>query len=79
MTTLQDRLRRGFGTSAGTKAQREGYQYICIEAADRIDEQDKRIAELESAITKTLNENGHLADGDNCTLADLKRVMGEKT
>ena len=34
-----------------------------------------RIAELEAAILKTLNENGHLADGDVCTLIDLKRAM----
>ena len=33
------------------------------------------IAELEAAILKTLNENGHLADGDVCTLIDLKRAM----
>lgn len=46
------------------------------ECRDLLDTQSKRIAELESAITKTLNENGHLADGDNCTLVDLKRVMG---
>jgi hypothetical protein len=38
------------------------------EAADRIEA-------LEYAITKTLNENGHLADGENCTLIDLKRAM----
>lgn len=35
----------------------------------------KRIAELEAAITKTLNENGHLADGEDCTLIDLKHAM----
>ena len=34
-----------------------------------------RIKELEAAITKTLNNNGHLADGDVCTLIDLKRAM----
>ena len=36
---------------------------------------EKRIIELEAAITKTLNENGHLADGECCTLIELKRVM----
>lgn len=36
---------------------------------------ENRIAALETAITKTLNENGHLADGDNCSLIDLKRTM----
>jgi hypothetical protein len=35
----------------------------------------QRVAALESAIIKTLNENGHLADGDVCTLIDLKRAM----
>ena len=35
----------------------------------------RRIRTLEDAIRKTLDENGHLADGDNCTLIELKRVM----
>lgn len=30
---------------------------------------------LESAIRRTLDENGHLADGDNCTLIHLVRAM----
>lgn len=34
-----------------------------------------RVVTLESAIIKTLNENGHLADGEVCTLIDLKRAM----
>lgn len=34
-----------------------------------------RIAELEAAIVACLNENGHLADGENCTLICLKRAM----
>lgn len=34
------------------------------------------IQRLTSAIEKTLSENGHLADGDNCTLAGLKRAIG---
>lgn len=32
---------------------------------------------LRGAIRKTLDENGHLADGDNCTLIHLKRAIGE--
>lgn len=39
---------------------------------------DATIAEVErlrAAIIQTLNENGHLADGDNCTLIALKRAM----
>lgn len=30
---------------------------------------------LESAIKRTLDENGHLADGDDCTLIHLARAM----
>lgn len=29
-----------------------------------------------AAIQKTIDENGHLADGDNCTLIELKRAIG---
>ncbi len=32
-------------------------------------------AELLTAITKTVEANLHLADGDNCTLIDLVRVL----
>lgn len=30
---------------------------------------------LRAAIQQTLDENGHLADGDNCTLIVLKRAL----
>ncbi len=39
-----------------------------LQAADRI-------FELEAAIEKTLDENGGLADGDDCTLIHLVNVM----
>lgn len=32
-------------------------------------------AELLAAITKTVEKNLHLADGDDCTLIDLVRVL----
>lgn len=48
----------------------EGWQ-ACAEL------KDKEIDMLRAAIRKTLDENGHLADGDNCTLIDLKRAIGE--
>ena len=32
---------------------------------------------LLAAIQQTLDENGHLADGENCTLIVLKRAIGE--
>lgn len=35
----------------------------------------ERIQQLEDAIRKTLDENRHLADGDDCTLRELKKVL----
>jgi hypothetical protein len=32
---------------------------------------------LRAAILQTIEENGHLADGENCTLIALKRAVGE--
>jgi len=34
-----------------------------------------RIKRLESAIVKTLNNNRHLADGNDCTLIDIKNIV----
>lgn len=36
------------------------------------------VERLRGGIRKTLDENGHLADGDNCTLIYLKRAIGER-
>lgn len=33
------------------------------------------VQQLRNAINRTLDENGHLADGDNCTLIELKRAI----
>lgn len=35
----------------------------------------RRAVAYEQAIRETLEENGHLADGENCTLIKLKRVL----
>lgn len=37
------------------------------------------IDRLRAAIRQTLDENGHLADGDNCTLITLKRALNIQT
>ena len=37
---------------------------------------EDEIQRYESAIQKTIHENGHLADGDNCTLIHLVRAIG---
>ena len=39
----------------------------------------KRVEELESAVRETIEENLHLADGDDCTLIKLKQVIEWKT
>lgn len=43
-------------------------QLRCFDAADEI-------SRLRKAIAETLEENGHLSDGENCTLIKLKMVM----
>lgn len=40
-----------------------------------IDEVIVELTQLRLAIAETLEENGYLADGDNCTLAKLKRAI----
>jgi hypothetical protein len=40
-----------------------------------LEEAKERIKHLESAIRKTIDDNRHLADGDNCTLIDLKKAL----
>jgi len=52
---------------------------LMSEAAIMYALQDARadIMRLHGAIEKTLADNGHLADGDNCTLIDLKRAIDE--
>ena len=41
----------------------------CLDAADEV-------SRLRAAIQQTLDENGHLADGEVCTLIVLKRAIG---
>jgi len=38
---------------------------------------ERNVRVLEAAIIKTLNENAHLADGDVCTLIDLKKSLAD--
>lgn len=40
-------------------------------------EERQRVLELEAAIRKTLDENRHLADGEDCTLQELKKTLPE--
>jgi len=44
----------------------------------KVEEQDDMLKGVVDAIIKTLKNNGHLADGDNCTLIDLKQVLIEQ-
>ena len=47
-----------------------------VESAGRAMRSAKQVIErMRAAIEITLKENGHLADGDNCTLIYLKRAI----
>ena len=35
----------------------------------------ERVKKLVAAAKKTIEDNGHLADGDNCTLYDLREAL----
>lgn len=43
-----------------------------------LDEAAERLEQYHTAITMTLTENLHLADGNNCTLIDLKLAVAGK-
>ena len=47
-----------------------------IVATEMIISLQKENSYLKKAILETLAENGHLADGENCTLIKLKRALG---
>ncbi len=48
---------------------------IRFEQRDKICSAIREIKKLRAAITETLDKNGHLADGEICTLIKLKRVV----
>ena len=52
------------------------YASACFLAEHVLEQERKEATRLRAAITKTLEENRHLADGENCTLIDLKRAIG---
>ena len=68
---------RGFliHTPSG-KTIRDLYPQTLVRELNRLNDHIKRI---ENAIRKTLNKNRHLADGDDCTLIDLKKALPEWT
>lgn len=46
-------------------------------AIDEVCNMAEKYIALHSAAIETLNENAHLADGDNCTLLKLKKAVGD--
>ena len=66
---------RGFliHTPSG-KTIRDLYPQTLVRELNRLNDHIKRI---ENAIRKTLDKNRHLADGDDCTLIDLKKALPE--
>lgn len=63
MSKLTDNLRLWF------PAAHNNVNQYALQAADRIDD-------LETAISETLEEYKDFAEGDNCPLSRLRRVMG---
>ena len=47
------------------------------DVAELLNKAATEICRLRQAITQTLDENAHLADGENCTLIVLKRAMSQ--
>lgn len=43
-----------------------------------IEAQLTELLKLRGAIRITIEENGHLADGENCTLSHLKKAIGDE-
>ena len=68
---------RGFliHTPSG-KTIRDLYPQTLVRELNRLYDHIQRI---ENAIRKTLDKNRHLADGDDCTLIDLKKALPEWT
>ena len=58
----------------GGKTMRDLYPQTLTREFNRLNDHIKRI---ENAIRKTLDKNRHLADGDDCTLIDLKKALPE--
>jgi len=48
-------------------------------ATHQRDNWKRRALAYEQAIRETLADNGHLADGEDCTLIKLKRVLSANT
>jgi hypothetical protein len=73
MTDLINRLRSVWPQELPADTPRQRHAVIEMQALKK--EAAMEIERLRAAIAKTLNENGHLADGDNCTLIALKRAV----
>jgi hypothetical protein len=58
----------------GGKTMRDLYPQTLTREFNRLNDHIQRI---ENAIRKTLDTNRHLADGDDCTLIDLKKALPE--
>lgn len=54
----------------------EASDYLLVKKSV-VEELTARETKLTHAITATLEENAHLADGDNCVLVLLKQVLSE--
>ena len=46
-----------------------------VKTYKELQEAEERIVHLEATIRSTIEANRHLADGDNCTLIELKKAL----
>lgn len=65
-----------FGENAICEIERDQARISADDWASRYLREKERADNLHAAIILTLDENGHLADGDNCTLKALKDAVG---
>ena len=64
-----------FGVAGSLGFQTKGACAAINTLCDAYEEIEKQRDELLAACEKTISENGHLADGDVCTLIDFKRAI----
>ena len=73
---LRSRINPAYAHQIGTESHE---RRLCVEALEELFDEIARLRTqrdyLLSAARRTLDENGHLADGDVCTLIVLKRAV----
>ena len=61
----------------GWKADQKENMATAVEECKRANESERKLAVAREAIQQTIAENGHLADGEVCTLKSLKQALAQ--